>query len=201
MEYYKFIMAPFIGALIGWLTNYLAVKMLFYPRKPINILGWKLQGVFPKRQQELASSLGKIVEREFISHEDIQKVINDPRFRDRLNNILSEYIHNLLSRKLNSLHPVLAGLLSSRVADSLQARLSRESEKILPQLLQRLAEELEHSLDFKEVVRHKVENFSMDKLEEVLFSIMRKEFRFIEIIGAVLGFVIGTLQALFFFFA
>ena len=201
MEYYKFIIAPFIGALIGWITNYLAVKMLFYPRRPVNILGWKLQGVFPKRQQELASNLGTLVERELISHEDIQNVINDPRFRDRLRNILSEYIHNLLSRKLNSVHPMLGSILSSRVVDSLQAKLSRESEKILPQLLQRVAEELEHTLDFKEVVRSKVENFSMDKLEEILYSIMRKEFRFIEIIGAVLGFVIGILQALFFFFA
>ena len=45
---------PIIAAIIGWGTNYLAVRMLFHPRKQKNILGLKLQGVFPKRQKVLA---------------------------------------------------------------------------------------------------------------------------------------------------
>jgi uncharacterized membrane protein YheB (UPF0754 family) len=57
-----------------------------------------------------------------------------------------------------------------------------------------LGDKLEKSLDVKELVREKVEAFSSDKLEEILFSIMRKEFRFIEIIGAILGFLIGCTQ-------
>ena len=200
MEYYKFIIAPFICALIGWLTNYLAVKMLFHPRTQINILGWKLQGIFPKRQKELAFSLGELVEKELISHQDVQKVINDPRFKERLSNILNEYLHNMLSRKLNSIHPVFGTFMNNRVMDTLHARLTKESERVLPHLLIRVADQLEQSLDFKEVVREKVENFSMDKLEEILYSIMRKEFRFIEIMGAVLGFAIGILQSLFLFY-
>ena len=51
-------------------------------------------------------------------------------------------------------------------------------------------------LDIEKIVIEKVNNFSSDKLEQILFSIMKKEFRFIEIIGAVLGFVIGLLQIL-----
>ncbi len=49
------------------------------------------------------------------------------------------------------------------------------------------------------MVQTKVERFSMDKLEQVLFGIMKKEFRFIEIMGAVLGFAIGIFQSLFIF--
>jgi uncharacterized membrane protein YheB (UPF0754 family) len=53
---------------------------------------------------------------------------------------------------------------------------------------------LEKSIDVEKLVRDKVEAFSSDKLEQILFSIMKKEFRFIEIIGAVLGFIIGCFQ-------
>ena len=197
MEYYKFIIAPFIGALIGWMTNYLAEKSLFHPRRPVNILGWKIQGVFPKRQKELAENLGKLVEKELISHQDIRNVIQDQKFRDRLKNILNEYIHNFLSRKLSSLHPMVGALFGDKVSDSLQNRVSREIERFLPELMERVSSELEHSLNLKQMVQEKVENFSMDKLESILYSIMRKEFRFIEIVGAVLGFVIGVVQALF----
>ena len=53
---------------------------------------------------------------------------------------------------------------------------------------------LEKNMDVEIVVREKVEAFSSDKLEEMLLSIMNREFRFIEVVGAVLGFVIGLVQ-------
>ncbi len=199
MEIVKYLIAPFICALIGWLTNYLAIKMLFHPRKPVNILGWRLQGIFPKRQKELALSLGNLVEKELISHEDIEKVISKPEFISSFNKVLNDYLRDFLTRKVVSLHPMVAMFLSGDVLESIKKLLARETEKHLPEILKNISMQLEKSLDFKEVVRSKVELFSMDKLEEVLFSIMRKEFRFIEIMGAVLGFAIGIFQSLFIF--
>ena len=49
-------------------------------------------------------------------------------------------------------------------------------------------------VDIEKMVTDKVSNFSSDKLEDLLQSVMSKEFRFIEIIGGVLGFVIGLIQ-------
>jgi uncharacterized membrane protein YheB (UPF0754 family) len=51
-------------------------------------------------------------------------------------------------------------------------------------------------LDVREVVRDKVLAVSSDKLEQLLFELMKKEFRFIEWVGAVLGFTIGCIQVL-----
>ena len=50
------LLLPIIAALIGWSTNYLAVKMLFHPRLPLRIMGFSIQGVFPKRQKQLADT-------------------------------------------------------------------------------------------------------------------------------------------------
>ncbi|MFP4084247.1 MAG: DUF445 domain-containing protein [Desulfonatronovibrio sp.] len=199
MEYLKFIIIPLICALIGWITNYLAVKMLFHPQKPVNILGWKLQGIFPKRQKELAASLGNLVEKELISHHDIQKVINNPEFKNNFKEILDNYIQDFLTNKVVSLHPMVGMFLSKDVLKSIKKLLTRETEKHLPDVLEKIASQLENSLDFKEVVRTRVEQFSMDKLEQILFGIMRKEFRFIEIMGAVLGLAIGVFQSLLIF--
>ncbi len=199
MEYLKFFIAPFICALIGWLTNYLAIKMLFHPRKPVRIMYWNLQGIFPKRQRELAVSLGNLVENELVSHEDIQNVVNNPEFISSLNKTINDYLQDILTRKLVSLHPMVSMLLSGDVLESIKKLLARETQKHLPEILQSIARHLENSLDFKEVVKTKVEQFSMDKLEQILFGIMKKEFRFIEIMGAVLGFLIGIFQSVFIF--
>ena len=62
---------PLVGALIGWFTNYLAVKMLFHPRDEKKILFLRIQGVFPKRQQALAHKVGMLVSSELISTGEI----------------------------------------------------------------------------------------------------------------------------------
>jgi uncharacterized membrane protein YheB (UPF0754 family) len=55
---------------------------------------------------------------------------------------------------------------------------------------------LKNELDLEKIVTAKVAAFSTDKLEAILYQIMAKEFRFVEIIGAVLGFLIGLFQVL-----
>lgn len=77
----KILFMVVVGAVIGGFTNLLAIRMLFRPYKPIYIFGKQLPltpGLIPKRQDELASQLGKLVVEHLITPESIQsKVIND----------------------------------------------------------------------------------------------------------------------------
>ena len=71
---------PVIGALIGYCTNYIAVKMLFYPKKEIRIFGHKLPftpGAIPKGKPRLAKAIGNIIAEDLLTEEDIkQKMIS-----------------------------------------------------------------------------------------------------------------------------
>jgi uncharacterized membrane protein YheB (UPF0754 family) len=58
---YWLILIPLISAFIGWFTNWIAIKMLFHPKEPKKILGITFHGIFPKRQQQFAEKLGKLV--------------------------------------------------------------------------------------------------------------------------------------------
>ncbi|HLX67088.1 MAG TPA: hypothetical protein VKR41_08835, partial [Puia sp.] len=69
---------PFISAFIHWLTIWMALKLLFHPRNPRRILGFTLQGVFPKKQKQIAESLGRIVGQQLLSFRDIERPITDP---------------------------------------------------------------------------------------------------------------------------
>ena len=69
-----YILPPLIGAVIGYFTNMIAVKMLFYPRKPVYVFGHQLPltpGAIPKGKERLARSAGKIVQNELFTREDI----------------------------------------------------------------------------------------------------------------------------------
>jgi uncharacterized membrane protein YheB (UPF0754 family) len=78
----------------------------------------------------------------------------------------------------------------------LKNALMKEIETLFPQVMRQYAGNLKSELDLEHIVVQKVSAFSSDKLEETLFQIMSKEFRFVEIIGAVIGFIIGIVQVI-----
>jgi uncharacterized membrane protein YheB (UPF0754 family) len=195
----SYLVAPLVCALIGWLTNYIAVKMLFHPRRAIRLGPFSVQGVFPKRQTELAANLGRLVEQELVSHEDIQTALENPEFAALCQEIVQARLKVFLNGKLSSIHPMASMFLTGKVVNALEAMLAKELEEAMPDLLHQAGQELERRVDFAKLVEEKVAAFSMDKLEDVLFSIMRREFRFIELVGAVLGFLIGAFQSAVFY--
>ena len=75
-EWLRFLSGPLVGALIGYLTNWLAVKMLFRPRKALYI--GKLHvpftpGVIPRRKAALATALGRMVSEMLVRKEDLKE--------------------------------------------------------------------------------------------------------------------------------
>jgi len=195
MSWTTFLISPLVCGLIGWLTNRLAVKMLFRPKKPIRILGLTVQGVFPKRQRALAVNLGAMVEQELISHEDVTALIRDPSFEARFHAVADAYVERLINERLPAAIPMAAMFLNDQVRDKIRELISEQLVRFIPKVLDIAAKELEDQLDVGELVRKKVEDFSIEELETMLESIMKREFRFIEYLGGVLGALIGLLQA------
>ena len=81
MNFYNIISiasGPVIGAVIGYFTNYIAVKMLFRPRKEVRLLGVKLPftpGIIPKRRAELAKAIGNTVGNRLLTKEAVLDVL------------------------------------------------------------------------------------------------------------------------------
>lgn len=185
---------PIISAFIGWLTNWMAIKMLFHPREPKKILGITFQGIFPKRQQQFAIKLGKLVSSELLSFSEIEQKISDPANIEKLMPLVEEHIDNFLTIKLPAQIPMLGMLIGEKTIGHVKGVFIKELEELFPVLMKQYMNRLEHQLDLERIVTEKVSNFSSDKLEEILNQIMSTEFRFVEIIGAVVGFIIGVLQ-------
>jgi uncharacterized membrane protein YheB (UPF0754 family) len=188
------ILIPLISAFIGWVTNLVAIKMLFHPRQPVNILGYRLQGIFPKRQQQFAEKLGKLVSDELLSFGDIERKIVHPDNLKKMMPVVGAHVDTFLREKLPSIFPVISMFIGDKTIQELKGHFMSELESMFPELMQRYMKNLQSELDLEKIVVEKVSGFSSDKLEEILMSIMSKEFRFVEIIGGILGFLIGLLQ-------
>ena len=185
---------PFIGALIGWLTNYIAIKMLFHPKNEERIFFIPIQGVFPKRQKALARKLGQVVSEELVSAQDVTARLKEKATSEAILNHIARRLEEGISSRLPRAFPMLAMLISTDIADKIKTMLLDQMGSINEELIDKLSGELEEELDVHKIVEEKVSALSSDKLEEILFSIMRREFKFVEMVGAVLGFLIGVAQ-------
>jgi uncharacterized membrane protein YheB (UPF0754 family) len=190
----KFIELPFIGALIGWFTNWVAIKMLFHPKKRIKIGFIEIQGVFPKRQKIFAEKLGSLVARELISAHDIKEKVNT--IDREMKVFIDNHIHTALSTKLKEAYPQIVMFVYNHLIRQFRDVTIKELEALLPVVLNTYKQNLEKSLDVEATIAGKVANFSSDKLEEIILSIMKRELKFVEIIGGVLGFIIGLIQVI-----
>ena len=185
---------PVIGALIGWLTNWVAVKMLFHPKKPLRLVIITVQGVFPKRQKALAEKLGNVVANELFSVNEVTSKIREQATNEEILNLIQARVRDALEKKLENHFPVVGMFVSEGTLDKVAKEFSTDIRGMISELADRISLGIENEMDVESIVREKVANFSSDKLEEILFAIMKREFRFVELVGAVLGFLIGSVQ-------
>ena len=185
---------PFISAFIGWFTNWIAIKMLFHPKEPTKILFMTFQGVFPKRQKQFAEKLGKMVSTELISFKEIEEKIVNPDNLKKLMPFVESKVDDFLRRKLSDAFPIISMFIGDSTINQLKTIFMAELEIIFPEMIASYMKNMESQLDLEKIVTEKVYGFSSDKMEAILVQIMSKEFKFIEVIGAVLGFLIGLLQ-------
>lgn len=187
---------PFISAFIGWFTNWIAIKMLFHPKEPKRFLFMTLQGIFPKRQKQFAQKLGATVANELLHFDEIAVRINDPESLKKVTPFIEQHIDKFLHDKLKEKLPVISMFVGEGTMQKLKEGLMEEIEVLLPQLIGKFTENLSDQINIEKIVTEKVADFSSDKLEAILVGIMSKEFRFVEIIGGILGFIIGLFQIL-----
>ncbi|WP_295236803.1 DUF445 family protein [Sediminibacterium sp.] len=187
---------PIISAFIGWFTNWIAIKMLFHPKKPVKILGITFIGIFPKRQAQFAEKLGKLVSAELLSFQDIESKITNPDNINQLMPQIDAHIDHFLRVKLADQMPVISMFIGDKTIQQMKSVFMTELTELFPGIMKSYMGNLQRDLDLEKIVIEKVKGFSSDKLEQILNDIMAKEFRFVEIIGGVLGFLIGIIQVI-----
>lgn len=194
MNELMFWLQPFIAAFTGWFTTWIAIFMLFHPREPKRFLGITIQGIFPKRQKQVAAKLGSLVAKELIHFDEIATQLKDPAQLKALTPLIEEHLDKFLQVKLKEIFPVISMFVGENTLGKIKEGMITEIETLLPQLITQYTDSLSARIDIEQMVTEKVSNFSSDKLEQILEAVLKKEFRFVELIGGVLGFVIGLIQ-------
>ncbi|MCB9892442.1 MAG: DUF445 family protein [Planctomycetes bacterium] len=180
---------PLIGALIGYGTNYVAVRMIFRPRRAWNLGFVKLQGLLPRRKQAFAASIGAAVETHLFSQEDIARLLQRPDIHRAIEQGVDRRMQDLIDGIVEKV-PMARMFLQGALVEQVRAKILELAESMMVDV----GTYIEDSVDMHAMIREKIENFDLDTLERIVLDVASRELRFIELAGAVLGALVGTAQ-------
>lgn len=183
-----------VGAIIGWVTNILAIKLLFRPLKPIKILGTPFQivGLIPKRKADIAKNIGEVVANELLSIDDILDEAIQAEDKDRIKALLKSKISTVIDEKMNT----LPSMFKLMVIGYVEELVEKELDTMLLDLTDNLKETISKRIDIATLVEHKIIMLDLKEMENMILTIAAKELKHIELLGLFLGGLIGLIQGL-----
>lgn len=196
-EYWTYLSIPAVSALVGFGTNWLAVKMMMYPVEFTGIgpFGW--QGVVPANAKKMAhvvvdhSVKRVLTQQELIDRIEANKLID--ALQNRIEPFVEDIVDEVLAETSNYGVPV-GNFIWSVAPGALKSRVYKEVKKSMPDVLVRTVQDvrdnLEDMIDINEIIIDKLGN-DPQMLIDIFLTAAKKEFRFIERSGLYFGLPLG----------
>ena len=183
-----------IGGLIGYITNVIAIKLIFRPINPIKIpiLNIEIIGMIPKRKTEIATNIAKVVEEQFISVDEITDNIITEQDKQHIIDYIKVRVKLILSEKMTLIPSTIRNLVQNYVSEIIEDEI-REG---IDELSEEMIIKTKNRINIKEIIENKINELDLYELETIILQIVKNELRHIEVLGLILGFFIGIVQGI-----
>ena len=185
---------PILGTVVGYVTNWLAIWMIFEPNDPRRIGPWTLQGLFLKRQRQVAEVYATIVADDIVTVRNIgNELLHGPR-ADRTRSMIQGALRPAVDRATGMVQPLVRMAVGPREYDAIRDSLALEGVEYTITPLQDEAFNREQSHNVRELIADRVREMSSRDFAELLRSGMREDEWLLVLHGAVLGFGAGLVH-------
>lgn len=179
VPYIKYAAPPVIGAFIGYLTNRIAIRMLFRPLKAWRVLGIRVPmtpGVIPSKRHELAENMGEVVGDHLLTSTEVGKGLQAEKFQNHLLNVISGRVGAVLSRDLPSISEIVPDKFTNYV--DLGSRVIKYHVK---GLIRGHVKSDDFAFKVRNAAEHKIDSYLARNVNEVLGGREREAiYRFVE---------------------
>lgn len=184
---------PFIAAVIGWITNVIAVKMTFYPikYKGIRPFGW--QGIIPAQTEKMAQKSVELLTRDLIVPQEIFSRINADLLLKNHEKTFKSITRKITSDALNAKIYPLWNILPQKQKEKFLSEAENLIEPTVKSILDKIKQNINEIINLKFLT---IKSLKEDKslINKIFLNLGAKQFRFIETSGLWLGFIFGIGQ-------
>ncbi|GAB9468313.1 hypothetical protein Gpo141_00005632 [Globisporangium polare] len=191
----RIVVFPVFGLVVGTMTNWLALKMIFEPVNPRKFLCFTLHGLFLRRQNEVAAVYGRMVATDVLNSRNIIEAILKGPYSDRL----FELVYDNVQEAVNASAAVTEKLIHMSIGEETYANIKEDiTDHIVqkfPESLRQIEDYATTAMDLEVTLREKMKLLSSAQFENLLHPIFEEDEWKLVLMGGVLGLVIGLIQA------
>ncbi len=190
---------PIAGLIVGWATNFLALKMIFIPLRPRKFGPFVVQGMFIKRQKEVAREYARIVAHRILTSDRIfDKMIHGSR-AERLMHILQLHIKQAVDGVAGLSKPLFQLTQGTKRYLQIKTQIARRFVDELPRSIKYIFPYTEEALDIENTLRSRMQGLGPVEFVSFLRPVFQKDEWKLILVGAFLGLWAGIMQMLFVF--
>jgi uncharacterized membrane protein YheB (UPF0754 family) len=179
---------PVCGVFIGWATNWLAIWMIFEPVEPRRIFGFRWQGLFLKRQEQVSEVYAMIIADDVITLRHIgDELMNGPQ-SDRTRQLVESSMRPAVDRAAGSARPLLRMAVGTREYDQIRESVATEAVEYTIKPMEDPDFNRRQSKKVRKLIQDRMQEMSEKDFSEMLRTVIREDEWLLYLHGAVLGF-------------
>lgn len=186
---------PIFGGLTGWFTDWLALKMIFHPKKPTRILGlFTWQGLFLKRRKEVAREYGALIASEVVTPRNILEAIVRGPLSDRLFTLIQKQVKAAIDEQAGTVGRMFLHAVGSKQYAQMKELVANRVVETLPTTLRHVEKYAGDAMDLHNTLVTKMQELTEEEFEALLRPAFQQDEWILILVGAILGFLVGELQ-------
>jgi uncharacterized membrane protein YheB (UPF0754 family) len=185
---------PVAGFLVGWATNWLALKVIFKPILPQKYCGITIQGIFMKRQNEVAETFARVICVEILHIKAIWTAIFNGRLSKNFYAMLRAHTLAFTEKLLVEIEPLALAAMGSEKFLQMKEDIARKVMENIPSVIDASYQYTQDALDMEATIREKMKALPPDEFEGVLHPAFEEDEIQLILLGGVLGAIVGVIQ-------
>ncbi|MCB1189512.1 MAG: DUF445 family protein [Leptospiraceae bacterium] len=188
---------PIQGILVGYLTNWLAINMIFRPLREKKYLFFKYQGLFIKRQDHVADLYSNLVATKILTPRKMLEEIFYGKAADLVFHIIRSAVIRSIENTATMAKPVISLTIGPDKYATLRNQIVSKMVAIAPKSIEKIEDYVEKSMDIETTMADRMKKLSPEEFEVILRTAFQEDEWILILVGAVLGALVGLGQALY----
>ena len=189
------LLIPVISSIVGWFTNVVAIKMMFYPIEFVGIppyLGW--QGVIPANALRLAKVSNALITEKLLSLRQLfDETFSAEAFTGELGSVIDDVTEQIIDEVANKHAKALWDNAGEFMQNKVRDRVRAEVIEVCRAIALDMADDIDSIMDIERTVLEAIDRHKA-LMGEMFYEVGRQEFKFIERSGLYFGFLFGVFQ-------
>lgn len=190
---------PIMGIVVGYLTNWLALQMIFLPLEEKRFVFFKYQGLFLRRQDDVSKEFAGVVANQVLHTENLIKLIFTGKGGDLIMELVIQRAHKMVEKKFHEKIPIAPVLLGSNKIRKIKETVAQEILLMLPKLAHQVGDYISTSIEIDKTIYERLRILPKAEFEDLLHSVFKEDEMTLIVLGACLGGFVGLLQAMMVF--